>query len=75
MEFEHELIIPNDGVQFKIFQFEGKDGNYFRDMHWHRSIEIMAVYKGKLTVCVNDKKNELNQIGRASCRERVFRAV
>lgn len=60
MEFEHELIIPNDGVQFKIFQFEGKDGNYFRDMHWHRSIEIMAVYKGRLTVCVNDKKNELN---------------
>ena len=44
MGFEHELIIPNEGFPFKLFQFEGKDGHYVREKHWHRSIEIFAVY-------------------------------
>ena len=42
---EHELIIPDRGFPFKIFEFEGKGGKYFRDRHWHRSIEIFATNK------------------------------
>ena len=28
VEFKHELIIPNEDLPFKLFLFEGKDGNY-----------------------------------------------
>lgn len=58
---EHELIIPNEGFPFKLFQFEGKDGNYVRGKHWHRSIEIFAVFEGKLTFYVNDEKRFLQR--------------
>ena len=37
MEFQHELIIPNEGFPFKIFLFEGGQGNYEREKHWHTS--------------------------------------
>ena len=30
MEFQHELIIPNEGLPFKLFLFEGRNGNYVR---------------------------------------------
>ena len=50
MGFEHELIIPNEGFPFKLFQFEGKDGHYVREKHWHRSIEIFAVFEGTLAL-------------------------
>lgn len=46
MESKHELIIPNDHFPFKIFLFEGKDGNYKRASHWHRSVEIFLVVEG-----------------------------
>lgn len=59
MGFEHEIIVPNEGFQFKIFQFEGKNGSYIREKHWHRSIEIFAVYEGNLTVSVNDAEYPL----------------
>ena len=61
MEFEHELIIPNEGFPFKLFQFEGKDGNYVRGKHWHRSIEIFAVFEGRLTFYVNEEKRFLKK--------------
>lgn len=48
MEFQHELIIPNEGLPFKIFLFEGSRGNYIREKHWHTSIEIFAVMEGEL---------------------------
>ena len=35
MEFQHELIIPNEGFPFKVFLFEGGNGNYVREKHWH----------------------------------------
>ena len=38
MEFQHELIIPNEGLPFKLFLFEGRNGNYVREKHWHTSI-------------------------------------
>ena len=52
--YEHELIIPDQGFLFKVFPFEGRDGNYVRAKHWHRSVEIFAVYEGALTLFLND---------------------
>ncbi len=44
MDISHELIMPNDDIPFKMFIFEGKDGNYHREKHWHRSIEIFCAF-------------------------------
>ena len=43
MKYNHELIVPDEGLPFKMFIFEGKDGNYKREMHWHRSVEFFTV--------------------------------
>lgn len=59
MEFSHELIVPNEDLPFKMFIFEGREGNYFRDKHWHRSIEIFAVFEGTLTFSINQEKYPL----------------
>ncbi|MEG2350070.1 MAG: AraC family transcriptional regulator [Hungatella sp.] len=53
MESKHELIIPQDNFPFKMFLFEGKDGNYKRASHWHRSIEIFLVLDGFIQFHVN----------------------
>ena len=53
MEFQHELIIPNEGLPFKVFLFEGGNGNYVREKHWHTSVEIFAVMEGRLDFFVN----------------------
>ena len=63
MEFQHELIIPNEGLPFKIFLFEGGHGNYEREKHWHTSIEIFAVLKGGLTFFLNDEEYPLEAGG------------
>ena len=63
MEFQHELIIPNEGFPFKIFLFEGGQGNYEREKHWHTSIEIFAVLKGKLTIFLNEEEYPLEAGG------------
>ncbi len=55
MEFCHELIMPNQGLPFKIFLFEGGEGNYFRDKHWHRSVELFAVYDGTLQFYLDEE--------------------
>ncbi|MGF0032674.1 AraC family transcriptional regulator [Bariatricus sp. SGI.154] len=54
MEYSHEIIMPNDDIPFKMFVFEGKDGNYVRDKHWHRSIEIFALFEGELEFYLNE---------------------
>ena len=33
MEFQHELVIPDEGLPFKFFLFEGSQGNYVREKH------------------------------------------
>ena len=43
-QIQHELIMPNEDLPFKMFIFEGREGNYIREKHWHRSIEIFAVF-------------------------------
>ncbi len=60
MQYNHEVIVPNEDLPFKMFLFEGEHGNYFRDRHWHRSIEIFAVFKGSLTFYLNDIEQQLH---------------
>jgi len=55
MDFQHELILPNQDLPFKLFLFEGGGGNYIRTRHWHRSIEIFAVFEGAVRFYVNDQ--------------------
>ena len=55
MQFSHELIVPEPGFPFKLFIFEGRDGNYRRDRHWHRSVEIFAVCGGALEFYIDNR--------------------
>lgn len=55
MEFPHEMVLPNEDLPFKMFLFEGKDGNYSREKHWHRSVEIFAVLEGNLVFYINEE--------------------
>lgn len=59
MQYSHELIMSNEDLPFKLFLFEGKDGNYYRDKHWHRSVEIFAVFEGKMDFFLNDERYPL----------------
>ena len=59
MEFQHELIIPNEGLPFKLFLFEGTEGNYIREKHWHTSVEVFAVMEGSLIFYLNDEEHPL----------------
>ena len=56
MRVSHELIIPEEGFPFKLFLFEGNLGNYRREKHWHRSIEIFAVCSGELEFHIDNRK-------------------
>lgn len=56
MEFQHELIIPNEGMPFKLFLFEGSEGNYVREKHWHTSVELFAVMEGGLHFFLQDQE-------------------
>lgn len=61
MDANHEIIIPNKGLPFKMFIFEGKNGNYVRNKHWHTSIEIFAVFKGSVRFFLNDEEYYLKE--------------
>lgn len=37
----------------------GKDGHYVREKHWHRSIEIFAVFEGTLAFFINEEEYPL----------------
>ena len=39
--------------------FEGGSGNYYREKHWHRSVEIFAVCGGELDFYIDDRKCHL----------------
>ena len=54
--YQHEVIVPDRGLPFKLFLFEGGGGKYIREKHWHRSIEIFAVRHGQLDFFLNEKK-------------------
>lgn len=59
MTSSYELITPNEGFPFKMFLFEGKDGSYRREKHWHRPIEIFAVCSGEIDFWVEGGVREL----------------
>ena len=59
MEFQHELIIPSEGLPFKVFLFEGGKGNYEREKHWHTYIEIFSVLDGSLSFFLNEEEYAL----------------
>lgn len=59
MEYSHEIIMPNEDIPFKMFVFEGREGNYIREKHWHRSIEIFALFEGELEFYINELKYPL----------------
>lgn len=53
MDFRHELVRPNDDLPFRLFIFEGKNGNYKVSKHWHRSVEIFLVLEGSIDFYIN----------------------
>ena len=61
MQFAHELIVPEVGFPFKLFLFEGGEGHYHREKHWHRSIEIFAVCDGELEFKIDEKTWHLTE--------------
>lgn len=61
MNYPYESILPNRDLPFKMFLFEGADGNYFRERHWHREVEIFAVFTGGLTFLLEDRRYTLSE--------------
>lgn len=59
-DYQHEVIVTDTGLPFKLFLFEGGNGNYVRDKHWHRSIEIFAVWEGHLDFTLGDRNFPLS---------------
>lgn len=59
MEFQYEVIIPDENMPFKLFLFEGEKGNYMREKHWHTSVEIFAVLEGELSFYLNETEYPL----------------
>lgn len=54
MEIRHELVIPNDDLPFRMFIFEGREGNYKVAKHWHHSVEIFLVQEGEIDFYINN---------------------
>ncbi len=61
MNFRHELVFPNVDLPFRMFVFEGKDGNYKVNKHWHHSIEIFLVLNGEINFYINSKSYMLKE--------------
>ncbi|MEG1848563.1 MAG: AraC family transcriptional regulator [Lachnospiraceae bacterium] len=53
MEFKHELVLPNHDLPFRMFVFEGKNGNYQVVKHWHNSVELFLVFEGEIDFYIN----------------------
>lgn len=53
MDFKHEIVLPNEDLPFRMFLFEGYNGNYKVIKHWHRSVEIFLVLEGKIDFYIN----------------------
>lgn len=54
MDYVHEFVTLSEGFPFKLFVFEGREGNYKRARHWHRSIEIFLVLEGNMDFYINE---------------------
>ena len=54
--YRQEAVMPDRGLPFKIFRFEGGEGKYIREAHQHSCVEIFAVREGKADIYLSDKK-------------------
>lgn len=61
MKFKHELVLPNNDLPFKMFVFEGMEGNYQVVKHWHNSIEIFLVLEGYIDFYINSSHYPLKE--------------
>lgn len=59
MELKHELVIPNADLPFRMFIFEGKEGNYRVPTHWHRSLELFLVLEGAIDFYMDSRYHRL----------------
>ena len=55
MDFRYELVMPNEGLPFRLFIFEGREGNYKVTKHWHQSVELFLVLKGAIGFYINSR--------------------
>lgn len=57
--YRQEAVVPDRGLPFKFFCFEGGEGKYIREEHQHRCVEIFAVREGKADFYLGNEKNVL----------------
>ena len=53
--------MPNEGLPFRMFIFEGKDGNYRVTKHWHQSVELFLVLEGTIGFYINSRYFSLSE--------------
>ena len=58
--YQHEVVVTDESLPFKLFAFEGQNGYNVMEKHWHRSIEIFAVWEGRLEFTLQEKRFPLN---------------
>ena len=61
MDIRHELVIPNTDLPFRLFIFEGSEGNYKVTKHWHHSVEIFLVLEGEIDFFINNRHLSLSE--------------
>lgn len=61
MDIRHELVIPNTDLPFRLFIFEGREGNYKVTKHWHHSVEIFLVLEGEIDFFINNQHLSLSE--------------
>ena len=59
MDLKRELVVPNADLPFKMFVFEGKNGNYRVTKHWHDTVEIFVVFEGEIDFYINTSYSDL----------------
>ncbi len=61
MDFRYEVVVPDEGLPFRMFIFEGKDGNYKVTKHWHQSVELFLVLEGTIGFYINSRYFSLGE--------------
>jgi len=61
MEFQYELVVPNNDLPFRMFLFEGSEGNYSVVKHWHNTVELFLVMDGIIDFSINSKHFSINK--------------
>ena len=59
MDVRYERVTTTEGLPFKLFIFEGREGNYKVVRHWHQSIEVFLVLEGAIDFYTDEDKHSL----------------